>query len=193
MMDNEKRPIPKVIGITGMPGSGKGEVCTIAKTMGLPVRSLGDVVRDRFSVEFPGRPMEEIGSFANEERKRFGNDIWAKRLVERIENLIEGSYSIIMVDGVRSPFEVEIFRERWKENFSIICVHSSPISRFDRLSVRGRGDDPLTFEDFEERDRRELGWGLGDVIARADIMVINEGTIDALKIEIDRLLKELIT
>jgi dephospho-CoA kinase len=48
------------------------------------------------------------------------------------------------------------------------------------LRTRGRSDDPSNWEEFEERDLRELKVGLGEVIALADEMIVNEGTIDEL-------------
>ena len=43
-----------------------------------------------------------------------------------------------------------------------------------------------------ERDQRELGVGMGDVIATADYMVVNEGTFTHLNNQIKRILKEIL-
>ena len=47
---------------------------------------------------------------------------------------------------------------------------------------------PVGIGGFDERDSRELGWGLGEVIATADIMMINEGALGDLEREIVDLL-----
>jgi hypothetical protein len=36
-------------------------------------------------------------------------------------------------------------------------------------------------EEFDERDRRELGWGLGDVIALSDIMIVNDSDLETFR------------
>ncbi|MDG6226211.1 MAG: AAA family ATPase [Candidatus Thermoplasmatota archaeon] len=162
-----------VLGLTGMPGSGKGEITSVAQDMGVPSYSLGDVVREFHAMApYMDRP-EDIGIFANGERESHGDDVWARRLVERIDR---GLSELAIIDGVRSLFEVDVFRSEWGDDFKIISVHSSPGTRFSRLLTRGREDDPLDRSDFDARDLRELGWGIGDVIALSDIMVLNEGT-----------------
>ena len=179
----------RVIGITGMPGSGKGGACIEAREIGIPVRSMGDVVRSFFASGCPGRDPKETGRFADEERKRFGKDIWALRLIEEVEELISRGEKLVIIDGVRSSFEVDVFKTRWGDGFSILSVHSSPRTRFHRLLNRGRSDDPGTREEFDERDDREIGWGLGDVIARADIMMVNESGMHELKKDFKELLE----
>jgi dephospho-CoA kinase len=57
-----------------------------------------------------------------------------------------------------------------------IAVHASPETRFQRLFRRKRSDDPQGWESFLQRDMRELSLGLGNVIATADYMTINEGS-----------------
>ena len=41
----------------------------------------------------------------------------------------------------------------------------------------------------KERDKRELGWGLGRVIASADIVVLNEGSVEDFQKEIREILE----
>ena len=60
-------------------------------------------------------------------------------------------------------------------------VHSSPETRYKRLNQRGRSDDSKEQKVFEERDKRELIVGLGQVIAMADYMLINENNIEELE------------
>jgi dephospho-CoA kinase len=56
-------------------------------------------------------------------------------------------------------------------------VHSSPETRFERLFKRRRSDDPNNWEIFRERDNREFSVGLGNAIAMAEYMLVNEGEI----------------
>ena len=58
-----------------------------------------------------------------------------------------------------------------------------------RLIGRGRVDDPVTFSQFLMRDIRELRFGLADLLARADYVLVNENkSIEELQKEISGLL-----
>ncbi len=47
----------KVIGIVGMPASGKGEASRIARDLGIPVVVMGDAIRERVKeAGLPPRP-----------------------------------------------------------------------------------------------------------------------------------------
>jgi len=73
-----------------------------------------------------------------------------------------------------------MFRENFP-GFKVLSVNSSPDTRFRRLLNRKRADDSLDKSEFESRDKRELKFGIGEVIARADYMVPNEGSIKRFK------------
>jgi dephospho-CoA kinase len=63
----------------------------------------------------------------------------------------------------------------------VVAVHASPKTRYERMLKRRRTDDAGSIEAFRARDLRELGWGLGDVIATADVMLVNESSLEALR------------
>jgi dephospho-CoA kinase len=182
----------KVIALCGMPGSGKGEVARIVQSLGVPVFSMGDIVREFFSDYCPGRDPMETGIYADEERNVHGKDVWARRLMEKVDSAVKADHGIVVIDGLRSSYEAGLFRSHWGYDLKVLAVHSSPDIRFKRLSERGRGDDPSERDVFEERDRRELGWGLGEVIALADIMIINDRDIEHLEREISNVLSGMV-
>lgn len=89
---------------------------------------------------------------------------------------IESSKStVVAVEGVRSMAEIDALRK--KHTVVIVGVHASPKTRYDRLIARARSDDPKSWEEFLERDSRELGVGLGNVIALAEEMLVNETSV----------------
>jgi len=93
-----------------------------------------------------------------------------------------------MIEGIRSPEEVNIFKKNFKE-FKVIAVHSSPKTRFSRLRRRRRVDDSVNVSEFHKRDNRELNFGIGTVIATSDYMIVNEGPIWKYKNSIRSILK----
>ena len=77
--------------------------------------------------------------------------------------------------------ELEIFKRELPGGTILLAIHSSPKARFERLRARGRFDAPKDWREFHERDERELGWGLGSLIAMADHLIVNEGTLEEFK------------
>lgn len=165
----------KVLLLTGMPGCGKSEFSAVASKMGIPVYVLGNIVREYVKIKGMEMTSENVAEIAISERKKKGMDIWAKRLIKRISPA-----KIILIDGIRCFEEVEIFRERF-ENTVILAIHSSPATRYKRMTERRRDDDSLGIDELKERDERELSWGIGKVIAMADYMLINESTLEAFR------------
>ncbi|MEM0015009.1 MAG: AAA family ATPase [Zestosphaera sp.] len=158
-----------IICITGMPGAGKSEVARrLATRLNAELLNMGDFVRREALRRGLGLSMEGLLRLANELRREMGPDAVAKLVLTQVAG--DGLY---VVDGVRNVEEVEAFRSRTET--ILVAVHASPKERFRRLSSRGRSDDPRTYEEFRERDFRELELGVGNVIAMADVMVVNQG------------------
>ena len=165
----------KVIAICGLPGSGKTTAIEAIEDLGIVV-SMGDVVRNEVrkrKLEFSG---VTIGRIAKELREKGGPAVIAKKCVELIKEL---NAEIIFVDGVRSLFEVNVFRKIWK--FPIIAIIVDEKKRFNHLFERGRSDDPRSSGDLKERDEREIQFGLDKVLDTADYIIPNNSTIEDLK------------
>ncbi len=163
----------RIILVAGMPGAGKEELLTVARDMGLPFLRMGDLVREAYALS--GRSDVSAGGFADEERRTKGKDIWARRAVERM------SGDVFLVDGCRSMDEVRAYREIC-DDIVVLGIFASPAARYDRLVKRGREDAPRNVEEFEARDAREMGWGLSDVLALADVMVPNDRDLESFRI-----------
>ena len=174
-----------LIGVAGMPGAGKATVEEIVKDMGYSVVVMGDVIRDEAKRRGLKPTPENLGMVMLKLREEKGPNIVAERCIPKIEKT-DGK--IVIVDGIRSPHEVKEFKKHFS-NFTLIAIHASPETRFQRLFRRRRSDDPKGWETFTDRDLRELSVGLGDVIAMADYMIINEGTKNELKRQIRKVLE----
>ncbi len=172
----------RLILTAGMPGAGKEEFLTAASDSGIPFLRMGDIVREFHAKRDEKDKDLTVGQFANIERERHGFDIWAKRAVEKMYG------DIFMVDGCRSRDEVRAYLGITPD-VTVIGIFASPTTRYDRLVKRGRDDAPKNMQEFEERDRREMNWGLAETIALADMMVINESSLDDFRKEVQRLMK----
>lgn len=176
----------KILVTTGMPGSGKEEFLKICAARGAKIVRMGDIVRDK-AKEF-GLDLSDasVGTLANDERKRYGMDIWAKRTIPFVGG------ELLVVDGTRGPDEIKAFKIAFGEDLKVVAIHASPRTRFERLKTRARPDQPTTWEEFDHRDQRELAWGLGQAIAQADFMVVNESSLAELKKTVDKFLDKII-
>ncbi len=165
----------KVVCVAGMPGCGKEEFLKIAQEKGFSVIRMGDIVREE--AEKRGLLMTDraVGSFADEERKKHDYGIWARRTIPKITG------ELCLVDGVRGPAETNIYKTAFPDKVFIVAVHASPTTRLRRILTRQRRDDPTNDIEFYERDKRELTWGIADVIALADFMIVNEGELEIMR------------
>ncbi|MBR3113258.1 MAG: AAA family ATPase [Methanobrevibacter sp.] len=164
----------KVMGISGMPGSGKSFISDIATERGAIIVSMGDIVREEAKKR--GESSKET---AKNLRAEFGQYIISELTIKKIKKLQEeGIENSIVVEGIRSLHEVDMFREEF-DNFIIVSVFANPTLRFERLKLRMREDDSTDFNVFDARDRTELGFGIGSVISLSDKLIINESDVES--------------
>ena len=177
-------PERTIVGITGMPGSGKNTVREIVRGFGLPIVVMGDEVRAEAERRGLDPTPENLGKVMLQIRAEEGLGVLARRCIPKIKAL---ESPVVVVDGVRSMHEVREYRKEFP-SFKIVAVDASPKTRFERLLKRGRTDDPKDWETFVERDERELSVGIGEVIESADYTILNDGT----KKEFRKSLKQLL-
>jgi len=92
---------------------------------------------------------------------------------------------------VEPDTEVTVFRHNFGDLF-VLGIFASPETRYDRMTTRSRNDDGGSLQDFFDRDRRELKWGIGNAFALADGMLINEGPIDAFRRDARTMLEKIL-
>ena len=166
-----------VVGLTGMPGSGKSLVVKTAKLKDYQVVIMGDVIREAVANRGLEMNPKNAGKVMLELRSEGGEAVIARKCIPKIEQNLG---SKIIIDGIRSLAEAQTFQNHFS-NFTLLAVHTPPEIRFKRLSRRGRGDDPQDFDVFHERDMRELTVGLGNAIAMAKYIIMNDSTKEKLE------------
>jgi dephospho-CoA kinase len=176
----------KLIVTVGMPGSGKDELLEIARTIGLATLKMGDLVRDETRRRGLQLTNANVGRIASEERDKHGGGVWAQRALPKLTE------TRMLVDGCRSDTEVTVFRHNFGDLF-VLGIFASPETRYDRMTTRSRNDDGGSLQDFFDRDRRELKWGIGNAFALADGMLINEGPIDTFRRDARSMLEKVLS
>ena len=174
-----------VVGLVGMPGSGKSLVVQAAQRKGYAVVVMGDVVREetrKLGLELNPKNM---GTVMLSLRKTNGQGVIAEKTIPKIR---QAESPKVIVDGLRSLREADVFKQNFPK-FTLVAVHASPEKRFSRLYFRRRSDDPDEWEVFRERDTRELSVGLGNAIAMAEYLIINENNQEETKAAVAEILR----
>ena len=178
-----------VIGTVGLPGSGKSEAATVAEELGIPVVTMGDVIRQACR-DRGLDPATHHGDVAQSLRAEHGPGAIADRSLPLVREALETNDTVV-VDGIRSDTEVDIFEDAFGDDFILVSIEAPFEQRATRLDVRGRDADAADGgESLAERDERELGFGMGAAMERATLVVENTGTLSEYHEQIRTLLTD---
>jgi dephospho-CoA kinase len=147
---------------------------------------MGDVIRQ----ECRDRgldPAEHHGEIAVALREENGPGAIAERSLPIIRERLADAETVL-VDGIRSDVEVERFRAAFGDDFRLVSIEAPFETRVERIDDRGR-DDP-NVEPLEARDERELGFGMGEAMEQADVIVENTDALAAFRRRVKRVLEE---
>jgi len=197
----------KIIGLVGMPGSGKSVASEVARRMGLEVVVMGDVIRKEAAFLGLAPTDENLGKVGNMLRSNEGPAAVARRTIELARRSKRG---LVIVDGLRSMEEVDFLRMN-SEDFLLVEISSSAKARLRRIASRGRSDDvgtefetgldskrvcckdglDMTAEALERRESREMNWGMLAAIGAADLRIENDGDLDDFEARVEVALHEI--
>ncbi|KAB1192766.1 flagellar hook-basal body complex protein FliE [Haloferax sp. MBLA0076] len=178
----------RVIGTVGLPGSGKGELAEVAREAGIPVVTMGDIIREECRARGLD-PATDHGKIAKALREEEGDDAIAARSLPVIEDHLDAN-DVVVVDGLRSDVELDRFRDAFGDEFILVSVEAPFETRAERLGDRGRDESDTDVESLKKREARELDFGMGEAMDRADVVIQNTGTLDEYRETITRLFEE---
>lgn len=183
----------KIIGVTGTNASGKDTVADYLKDKyGFKNYSLSDEIRIEATQRGLSHERENLRTIGNELREKFAPNELAVRATNRITT--DGEESII-VTSVRNPAEVEYLKNNFP-NFKLIYVDAPVEMRYERSVARGRVGDGITLSDFRAAEAKELEGGkTGQQLLKcqelADFKIINDGTLEKLFEETEKVLSQI--
>ncbi len=180
----------KVIVFVGMPGVGKSVCVDYLKVKGLPSVYFGGITLDE--IERRGMDVSEASEkFVREDiRAKEGKGAYAVRIIRQIENFFEKGHKQVVVDGLYSWTEYKIFKDSFGKRASIVAVISPREERHQRLAERKVR--PLTHTEANARDYAEIeNLEKGGPIANADHYLANEGSVELLLKDLQKLLPEI--
>ncbi len=158
-----------IVAITGMPGAGKSTAAKALEAHGFKRIVMGDVIREETRRRGLEPDEKNTGKVMLELREKYGPGAVAEVCLRSLKAMKE---KVVIVDGIRSYAEVEVFAREGK--VKLLAIHASRDRRFKLLTERARSDAPTSRSSFDERDKRELSIGVGNAVALADESLSNE-------------------
>lgn len=175
---------PYIIGITGYAGAGKDsfagllEQQLVAAGKSVSLVSSGDLIRAYVKEHGLG----DIGDRAvlrqavDDVAKTESYTFWLERAIE------SASVSdVLLYPGLRQTVEVDLIHRRQ----GIAIAIDAPIeTRYTWAQSRARQGDNIDFETFkanEEAERAGSAQQLDNVVAKADVVIANDGTLEQLE------------
>lgn len=197
------------IGLTGLPGAGKGTVAAILSTYAsrydvtvfryslsdeirdeLHARCLASNSADRSGLDGKGSHRADKSTrlqlieLGNELREKYGSGVLAQRIVAKISGVLCSHLrTLAIIDAIRNPGEVEELRKQWGKHFGLVAVEASAESRIRRLVTRGREGEYRGLPEEVEQADREIG--VESCIRMADWRIRNDGSVAELREVVD--------
>ncbi len=163
----------KLIALVGMPGAGKSVAASFFRDKGLPVLRFGD--QTDIGLKELGLPLTEANErkYREDLRAELGMAAMAIKIEPRIQKALEESNKVVL-DGLYS-WEEYVHLEKKFPSIELLCIYARPETRYNRLA--NRVVRSLGRKEAESRDVAEIeNLNKGGPIARADYLIINEGT-----------------
>lgn len=164
---------PRALALVGMPGSGKTVCAHYLQACGFAHYRFGSIVVDEVIRRgWEVNPANE--QIVREElRAREGMNAIVKRALPHLREAL-AKHNCLVIDGLYGYGEYKLLHHELGARMVVVAVVSARQLRYQRLAQRS--DRPLTPEEAEQRDFREIETlEKGGPIALADYTLLNDG------------------
>jgi dephospho-CoA kinase len=185
------RPAPRLVGLTGTNAAGKGEIARLLAARGYAYRSLSAVLRAELARRGLEATRDNLIRVGNELRAAHGADVLARRAAADLGLGGAGGPGRAVVDSIRNAAEVAYLRGLG--DFLLVGVDAPIEIRFERARLRGRNESAATLEEFRAKEAEELRGGetgqqLEACLRLADVLIVNDGTLETLERKLEEAL-----
>jgi dephospho-CoA kinase len=182
-----------IIGITGTLGAGKGTVVDyLVKEKNFQHYSvrgyLAEIIKSREGIV----DRDSLTHTANELRKQFN----PAYIIDQLYKVASTSGENCVIESIRTPGEISSLRKY--DNFYLLAVDADIKTRFQRIKHRNSETDHIDFDTFKNNETREMHsddpnkQNLSECIRQADFVIDNNGTIDELNTNTERIISQII-
>jgi dephospho-CoA kinase len=180
----------EIIAFVGLAGAGKTSAVDYVVNKGYPKVYFGGVVLDAMTQAGLEHTQENEKPFRENLREKEGTDYVAKRIASQIHGLIDAGQHRIVADGLYSWTEYKTLKREFPGELIVVAVVAPKHIRHHRLA--NRPNRPLNFAEAEARDWAEIeNIEKGGPIAIADHYIINDGSLNHLYEQVEKLLTDI--
>lgn len=177
--------LPEIIGLAGPIRAGKTTITEyLSKRYGYTIASNSKILKKILIDMGLDHTRDNLGMLGNSIFSIFGNDLIARY---RLDSLHLGR---IVVDGIRYSEELSQYRNA--AGFRLLGVQASDDARFSRaiLDPEGHKDLQLTRNKFDEMFLARSELDVPMLLAEADKVIYNNGSVDQLFLEVDQAIED---
>lgn len=183
--------MPKIIiGFVGHIASGK-DVCKkyIMERYGASSHRYSTALRDILNRLYLPINRNNLQDLSLDLRTRFGSDLLARVIIEDIDR---DANEIVIIDGIRRLDDTKSLNEKFPDLY-IIGIDVKAELRYERMVKRNEneGDADKTFEQFLIDDKKEAELEIPTVMAAAKYHLDNNGTLEELYAQIDKIIADI--
>jgi len=165
-----------IFGITGTIGSGKGTAVQHLKEVGFAHYSARDFLFEEVMRRDMPRNRDSLNAVGESLRATHGPSYVVDALYERAKQVGDDA----VIESVRTVGEVESLKSK---GAYLIAVDAEPRTRYDRVLWRASDTDRVSSESAESGRMN-----IPACMKRADFTVRNDGTVEELHRQVDRIL-----
>jgi len=179
-----------IVGVTGTNGAGKGTVADYLVQKGFTHYSSREIITEE--IERRGMPVnrDTMTEVANDMRRIHGATYPQAQLYEKV--VADGAENAVL-ESVREVPGAELIKAH---GGFIIGVDADQKIRYERVIKRASATDHIDFDTFVAQEKREMEnpdpakQNIAAVMKIVDATVYNNGTLDELHAQVDRVLED---
>lgn len=182
-----------ILGIAGTLGAGKGTVTDYLITKGFEQYAVSDTFLRNEALARGMEPDRKARHDIANEYRAMGPTKLMEAVYEMARPAVEAGKDVV-IDPQHSPGEVAFIQSLGGK---VIGVDADLRTRYDRIWARGGEKDKVSFEEFKAFEELEMNPtetttnDLAGAIRAADIVIMNDGTLEELHAKIDEALAKL--
>lgn len=180
-----------ILAAVGKNGTGKDFFLEyIAKKYGIPMISIGDIVRELAANEGLELTRDNLHATSKKYMTAYGQTFFPEQIVKKIKESGAPDY---LVSGIRPLSDVQFLKNAFGDEFKLVdVVISDDEVRYARMLARGSERDGKSVEKLREFDKgEEAQFHTSETEKLADVVLKNDGSVEEFYAAADAIFAEL--